>query len=182
MNVWLCLLVLSLASAELMQCIYDFTQIVNKRISPIAYDTYSTMGLYSGFKKNDLGDYANCAKQDYAEYLIIEASFAPPIIFSLCGSKNCTEDDYRIIFSSTIKSTVLDYNTIYMAEEQIKHHMSTISNFQTEFKEFINYSSVDNYQHLIRPLAQRTFIKSLTNSIRIRILALQLRYISHRII
>ena len=66
-----------------------------------------------------------------------------------------------------------------MPEEYIRKY---ISHFQADLKDFLDNSSAEKHRDLIRPVEQRTFIKSLIKAIRIRILALQTRYISRRII
>ncbi len=106
MGVILFLFSLFFATAELEQCRQDFAKLLSKVVSLTGTDQYSLMALYSGFKRNNLGDYSNCADLDYADYVVIRLKESPSVVITLCGSKNCTESDYYTLLSSNFTESL----------------------------------------------------------------------------
>jgi peptidoglycan/LPS O-acetylase OafA/YrhL len=160
------LLVISFAYAELMQCINDFTKITSKVISFGGSDPYDTMALYSGLKRNNLGDYSGCAELDYADYVVVGFSASPILVLTMCGSKNCTESDYRIIFNATLPhaeppSKMLSGYSI--SEDTMLQFEKSVNIFREAFQELKENKSISMYQKLAEPLILKTYRQKLAD-------------------
>jgi peptidoglycan/LPS O-acetylase OafA/YrhL len=124
MRGWLILLSLSLASSEVAQCMQDLAQVATHLMNFTGTDPYSRMAQYSGRKLNDLGDYSNCAKLDYTDYILVQPVPGLMAFFAFCGPKNCTEEDYITILSNLMNSTQA---TEYLNSDSLKYLEHVVS-------------------------------------------------------
>ncbi|OMJ91132.1 hypothetical protein SteCoe_6396 [Stentor coeruleus] len=82
------------------ECANEIKGLLDAIIAPPFTTNYTFMFTYSGIALNELGNYDDCNKLDYARYVIFYFSKAPVSLQSLCGPKICTKEDYQIIFSN----------------------------------------------------------------------------------
>lgn len=91
--------------AEIQECLRDIRKIYN--ISNIFNnDEYAIMAKSSGWKLNDLGSYEDCANLDSADYLLVQLMPFTAAYVAICGSKNCTQEDYSMLlqnFTETVE-------------------------------------------------------------------------------
>lgn len=88
------------AKGNIEECSNEIKGVFDAIQYPPFTTNYTFMFTYSGITFNELGNYDDCNKLNYTNYVIFYFMRAPVAIQALCGPKICTKEDYQIIFSS----------------------------------------------------------------------------------
>ena len=87
-------LVTRLAKAEVNSCVEEWEKILNPSKSNETIQIYQDMKKFSGFSKNNLGDYEACNKLQDSKYVLLRFFNSPVNVQSFCGPKSCNTSDY----------------------------------------------------------------------------------------
>ena len=86
-------LLLQMVSSSQLICQQDWQLILNSTSKDLS--EYYKMKEFSGFKKNDLGNYESCTNLKHSKYVVLRFGKAPVSIQTFCGPDTCTIDDYK---------------------------------------------------------------------------------------
>jgi len=135
----LSVLFLQLAYSEnITECLVQLKNVIvgAKNSFSLSPPAYAKMFQYSGKATNQLGVFESCFEMSEANYVLVEFSRHPPILYSICGPEVCTKDDWYYIINSWINSTngIESTNGLLPGKENVKLASSSANSMNREFK------------------------------------------------
>lgn len=117
-------LALKISASSQNTCQIEWALILNSSIPDS--NNYYSMKTFSGFTKNNLGDYESCLSLEQSKYVLIKFIKSPMNVQSFCGPESCTVDDYLNMKNLGLNLISNDKYEVYFPEEIQKENYEKI--------------------------------------------------------